>query len=339
MDESVQNQNMVHLFQKYIENRCTRQELLTVLNWLKESGDSPEFDFSSQALWKQIDSQASVPDKKEAGRLNREANLLLSRIRQKEGYPIKRNVFPLRKQPLRFAALFLLFLSIGTGYYFTRKPDMVPITYKEISAGRGETKEYTLDDGTHVILNSESKIVIPSDYNENDRSVEMTGEGFFDVVPDPRKPFILKNGIAQVKVLGTSFNVKAYPDDDCVSVSVSEGRVLVTVDNLDLQLRVSPSEHLTINRKTGGLAKSPFEVNHYISWIEGSLFFDKEPIDEVVRTINRRYPTNVILRCGRCDHIISGTSDNKSLEAVVEAICFTTGLKHKKEGENIILYE
>ncbi len=339
MNDSIQNTRILHLLQKYIENKCTEQELFSLLHGLKKSEYNQPFDLVSESLWKYIDSQIAYPDKRRSSILKKEVDLLLQRINQKEKTALTQKTIFYRNWLYRIAAIFLLLLCISTGYYFMGKSDRQEIVYKEISTGRGETKEYTLDDGTHVILNSESKLIIPSDYNDKNRYIQMSGEGFFDVSPDPDHPFIIKNGYAKVKVLGTSFNVKTYHEDDYINVTVSTGNVLVNVDELDLQLRVTPSEHLSINKKTGNLTKLPLQDNKYINWIEGSLFFEKEPINEVIKTINRRYSKNVILQCKDCNYIISGTHDNKSIEAVVEAICFTTGLKYKTDGENIILYE
>ena len=338
MDEQTQHTIRVSLLQKYIENRCTEQELYTLLNWLKSPDDNQAFDSVSQSAWEQIVRKTSFPDEERVTALNKEVDELLQKIKEKNNPPARVVSLSRRNWVYRIASVVLLLLAIGAGYYLTGRSEKAQITYKEVIAAQGETKEYTLADGTYIRLNSESKLVIPSDFNEENRTIEMVGEGFFDVVRDPDKPFVITNGNTQVKVLGTSFNLKAYKDDDYINVTVSSGKVLVNVSDLDLQLRVTPSEHLSINKKTGNLTKLTFEENLYSNWVEGTLFFNKEPIGEVLKTINRKYRKKVILQ-SNSKHIISGTHDNKSIEAVVESICFTTGLKQKKDGENIILYE
>ena len=91
--------------------------------------------------------------------------------------------------------------------------------------------------------------------------------------------------------------------------------------------------------QNGNINKETIQENNYIKWIQGSLYFNKEPIREVIKTINRTYNCKVILQCKNCDYKITGTHDNKSIEAVIEAICFTTGLHSRQEGEKIILYD
>ncbi len=329
---------MIPLLQKYIENKCTESELHTLLKWLKSSENNCEFEAVSESFRKHIDRQIHYPDEKRIKELNREVNALLQKINQKDtGSVGKRKLFP-RIRIYRIAAVFLLLIGMGTVFHLiTNNPKEV--TYKEIFADQGKTKEYTLDDGTHIVLNSESKIIIPSDYNHRDRNIEISGEAFFEVTPDPDKPFIVKNGNAQIKVLGTSFNVKGYENDNYMNVTVSTGKVLLTVPDWDLQLRIMPSEHLSFNKKTGNLTKSLLQENNYTRWMSGSLYFEKEPLTEVIKTINRKYDKKVILQCKDCKYILSGTHDNKSIESVIESVCFTTGLKYKEENGNIILYE
>ena len=143
----------------------------------------------------------------------------------------------------------------------------------------------------------------------------------------------------QVKVMGTSFNVKAYEEDSSLGITVSTGKVMVSIPREDMQMRIETMEHLNVNKETGELSKVSLEDNGYIKWIEGSLFFEKEPLVEVLKTINRKYDQNIELQDKTYNPIISGTHDNKSLEAVIEAICFTTGLKYMEEGKSIILYK
>ncbi|MDR2917058.1 MAG: FecR domain-containing protein, partial [Tannerella sp.] len=237
----------------------------------------------------------------------------------------------------RIAAVILFFFIVGTGYYFVRSGQEKVISYKEITVSRGEIKEYTLDDGTHIVLNSGSKLTIPSDYNREHREIEMTGEAFFDVTPNPEKPFIIKNGETRVKVLGTSFNLKSYGEDNFLELTVSTGKVLIDVPDMDIRLRVNPLEHLSVDKQKGTLSKLKLDENYYAGWVNGTLYFDKTPIGEVIKSINRKYNKTVILSGPDYDNLISGTHDNKNLDAIIESICFATGLKPHVKGDTILL--
>jgi len=339
MDNHKLNTKIISLLQKYIENRCDEHELRTLLYWLKSPDSSDDFDFISESLWGKLAEKYTYPDESRIAVLDQEVDILLRKVKTKQVSP-KSEKGSRRLFIYRAAAIFLVLVSVSIGYFSVKNTDVIEeIVYKEITTSRGETKEYTLDDGSHIVLNSGSKLRIPSNYNKENRSVEMIGEVFFDVTSNPQKPFIIKSGSTQVKVLGTSFNVKAYPEDNTIGVTVSTGKVLVNVADIDLQLRVLPMEHLVVYKETGSLTKSSLSENNYTRWMEGHLYFYKEPLSEVIKIINRKYDKDVVLHCKDCNPLISGSHDNKSLEAVIEAICFTTGLKYRENNGSIILYD
>jgi len=326
---------IISLLQKYIENKCSEKELRLLLNWLKSSDETKNFDRISNDLWLQLNQKIAYPDEMQKTKLNKEVDQLFRKIKKQS---VSEPFFLQKKWLPKVAAILLFILGIGSTYLLM-KNDPEFIEYTEIYASQGEIKEYTFDDGTHVILNSESKLLIPSNYNNSERTIEMTGEGFFNVTANPQKPFVIKSGKTEVKVLGTSFNFKSYEEDNFIEVTVSTGKVLVNISEMDVRLKVTPSEHLSVNKHNGSLSKSTLQENNYTKWRDGALYFEQEPILEVLKTINRKYDTNVILDCPDCHHIITGTHDNKNIDAVIDAICFTTGLKKRSEGQNIILYK
>ncbi|MDR1372564.1 MAG: FecR family protein, partial [Dysgonamonadaceae bacterium] len=214
MVERTQHAQMVSLLQKYIENKCTEHELYILLDWLKLPVSYQGFDSISQSVWSRINQQMTLSDEEHAIALRKAADILLHQIKEKNNRQTGKVNFSRRKWIYRVAAVALIMLSVGIGYYLTDKPKEEQIVYKKISTNQGEIKEYTLKDGTHVILNSESRLIIPSDFNGEARNIEMIGEGFFEVAPNPDKPFIIKNENTRIKVLGTSFNIKAYQEDE-----------------------------------------------------------------------------------------------------------------------------
>ena len=330
---------IISLLRKYVKDQCSEQELRTLLQWLKSSDHHIGFDWVVQPLWDAIDKDMPRPDEEGENELRQEVSSLLSEIRQQKTSDSKVRSKNRLNGFYRVAAILILALSVTLGALKVLDRPQSVVTYVEKMSAKGETKSLLLADGTKVILNSDTKLIIPSNFNKEERIIELEGEGFFDVTPDPDKPFIIKSGETRVKVLGTSFDFKSYKEDEFIKLTVSTGKVRVNMIDQDLQLAVSPNEHLSINKIDGNVRKESIEENNYIKWIHGSLYFNKEPIREVLKTINRTYNRKVILQCKNCDYRITGTHDNKSIEAVIEAICFTTGLRSKREGGNIVLYE
>ncbi|WP_075556786.1 FecR family protein [Parabacteroides timonensis] len=337
----MQDTIIILLLQKYIKNQCSEQELHALLHWLKSPDNHAELDLVVKPLWETIDKNMSRPEGEREKELHEEVSLLLSGVKRKDrkiSNPEVRDKNRLNGF-YRIAAILILAFSVTFGLLKVLDRPSPQLTYTEKVSNKGEKKNIVLSDGTKIILNSDTKLRIPADFNKEERVLEMEGEGFFDVAPDPNKPFIIKSGEARVRVLGTSFDFKSYKEDDFIKLTVSTGKVRVNVDDQDLQLSVSPNEHLSVNKVDGNVSKETIQENNYIKWIQGSLYFNKEPIREVIKTINRTYNCKVILQCKNRDYKITGTHDNKNIEAVIEAICFTTGLHSRQEGDNIIIYD
>lgn len=337
----MQDTIIILLLQKYIKNQCSEQELHALLHWLKSPDNHAELDLVVKPLWETIDKNMSRPEGEKEKELHEEVSLLLSGVKRKDrkiSNPIIRDKNRLNGF-YRIAAILILAFSVTFGLVKVFDRPSSQLTYTEKVSNKGEKKNIVLSDGTKIILNSDTKLRIPADFNKEERVLEMEGEGFFDVAPNPDKPFIIKSGETRVRVLGTSFDFKSYKEDDFIKLTVSTGKVRVNVDDQDLQLSVSPNEHLSVNKIDGNVSKETIQENNYIKWIQGSLYFNKEPIREVIKTINRTYNRKVILQCKNRDYKITGTHDNKSIEAVIEAICFTTGLHSRQEGDNIIIYD
>lgn len=332
---------IISLLQRYIKNQCSEQELRTLLHWLKSPDNHTELDLVVKPLWDTIDKKMSRPDNEREKELHEEVSLLLSGIKDKNKKTSNPRIRSKNRLNgfYRIAAILILAFSVTFGLLRVLDRPSPQLTYTENISNKGEKKNILLADGTKIILNSDTKLRIPGNFNKEERIIEIEGEGFFDVTPNPDKPFIIRSGETQIRVLGTSFNFKSYKEDDFIKLTVSTGKVRVNVADQDLQLSVSPNEHLSINKIDGNVSKETIQENNYIKWIQGSLYFNKEPIREVIKTINRTYNRKVILQCKNCDYKITGTHDNKSIEAVIEAICFTTGLHSRQEGDNIIIYD
>lgn len=338
----MQDTIIISLLQKYIGNQCTEQELKTLLHWLKSSDDHACLDLVVKPLWDTIDKRIVMPDNQRENELRSEVSSLLNKIKQRKEettHHVRISNRNLLNGFYRIAAILIIAFSVTFGLLKIMNSPSETITYIEKTSLKGEKKSIVLPDGTKVVLNSDTRLRILDNFNEQQRTIEMEGEGFFEVTPNPEKPFVIKSGKTQVSVLGTSFDFKSYTEDDFIKVTVSTGKVRVNVPDQDLQLSLTANEHLSVNKTDGAIRKETIQENNYIKWIKGSLYFNKEPITEVIKNINRTYNRKIILQCKNKNQIISGAHDNKSIEAVVEAICFTAGLRSRTEGEQIIIYE
>lgn len=243
------------------------------------------------------------------------------------------------RQTLKYAAAVVLVVlsSFGAKKVFDRI-EQANITYIEVIAADKERKEIILPDGSTVVLNARSSLRYPNKFITDNRMIEIKGEAFFQVSKDKEHPFIVRTDVGDVKVLGTSFDVKAYKDDKLFSVSVNTGKVEVKMK--ESLMRLLPNECLTYNKENGEITKRKDDAEKVTSWIQGGLYFNNTPIQSIVLELERMYGCQIELD-SNCvfDETLFGEHDNQSLDAVLKSIEYSTGIKYKKENKRIVLYK
>jgi ferric-dicitrate binding protein FerR (iron transport regulator) len=155
--------------------------------------------------------------------------------------------------------------------------------------GFGETKRIELTDGTVVTLNSRSTLAYPSENDKSLREVILSGEAYFDVAPDPRKPFIVKAGDVEIRVTGTQFNINAYENEEFVTTTLFQGSVSVHTSDGSVQ-RLDPGQQ-AVFAKTGKTLniEQPGKLNEFIEWKTGIIFFNNQPLKEIIKILERTY--------------------------------------------------
>mgnify|MGYP002596656513 CR=1 FL=1 len=248
----------------------------------------------------------------------------------------RRNVSPLF---LRYVAIVAVILSIGWGgFRLIRSNQEKVLTYTEVHVKNGEHKRIILPDGTSVTLNAGSYLRYPREFITDVRRIEMNGEAFFEVTRDEEKPFLIHTKDADVKVLGTSFNVKAFDMDEQLTVSVQTGKV--QVDLPEAMMRLLPDEQFVMDKTKGEFQKRNEDARLSTVWIKGGLYFNRTPIRTVVNELVRMYNRTIEFASGaEYDDYIYGEHDNKSLEAVLKSIQYSTDIKYRIENDKIVLYK
>lgn len=204
------------------------------------------------------------------------AEATFSKIEQR--FEARRNPYPLLKYA---AAVILLVCTSITLFYVNNYPKMIIV-----STSFGEKKEIGLPDGSTVTLNSLSSVSYPKKMRGDTREVILEGEAFFNVAKDGRKTFIVKvQEEIEVKVLGTQFNVSAYPDDENIITSLYEGAVAVTLDSGET-FRLQPGEQATYSKRLKSVEIESFEDENQ-DWIDCSLCFSRKPLKEILKTLER----------------------------------------------------
>ena len=161
-----------------------------------------------------------------------------------------------------------------------------------VEVPRGGTYSLVLADGTTVYLNSGSSLEFPSRFSGAERRVKVNGEAYFEVKRDEAHPFVVSVGKMDVKVLGTSFNVKAYGEDPGIYTTLVEGRVAILHEG-KAACELKPGEQSYYNKEVGNVTVREVETDVYTAWKDGMFYFKDMPLGEILKTVARWYDLEV----------------------------------------------
>lgn len=199
-----------------------------------------------------------------------------------------------------------------------------------------ETQRVELPDGSVVTLNRNSSLSFDDDFNGEGRSVELTGEAFFDVAPDREKPFVISSGTIRVEVVGTAFNVSAYESDKQVNVTVETGVVRFSATTSGETIELRPGQAGTYAKSQDALSLNANPDVNYKSWSTRHIEFNGTPLQEVIKTLNRTYGSNITIAGTISDNcVVTVTFDQQTLDAVLRVLETTLNLTYRVNGDVI----
>lgn len=212
-----------------------------------------------------------------------------------------------------------------------------------IEVERGNRASVILSDGTKVWLNSESKLSYPQKFGSGDRLVLLEGEGFFDVTRDVKHPFVVHSDKLEVKVLGTKFNFKAYPNE-IDKVFLKEGKVEVAPRNhsntITNNVILYPNDIISYSQQSGFSSVQTTNTETLEKWIMGEHVFIDETLDDIVRNLERTYEVKIVIR----DPILKTERYNcrapagVPLSQILELLKRTGQFDYVKENNQVILF-
>ncbi|MCK0132003.1 FecR domain-containing protein [Flavobacteriaceae bacterium F08102] len=258
-------------------------------------------------------------------------------LNDKHSAKIRHDIYPKIDQPnlktaykkwIKIAAVIIITLTIGglslnfsTG---THKIKQIKVKIAKLTkeAPFGKKLTFTLPDGSKVKLNSGSKIEYPEQFNDSLREVLLSGEAFFDVKKDLTHPFIVKTAYVSTHVLGTSFNIKAYDDENDIAVTLATGKVRINWNEKDT-LVLAPSDQARFNKSTKSITKQKIDVDQFLGWKDGILRFDDEKLETALPKLEKWFNVKIKLlnkKSAKC--AFTGIFKDASLQRILENITF-----------------
>lgn len=323
------------LLEKYCKNACTGEELNSVLDWFNTSAGTPEGKALLYKIWDELsdeDSEIKVDFGHLLNRIHHEINLTQSKdLLQRADQDLIR--YKRKERFIRIftrAAAILMFPVLGFGLYMSFKYQSVRdsqvsvnLAYNEVFSSVDAITKVTLPDGSNVWLNHSSSLRYPAIFQGDSRGVELIGEGYFEVTHNPAKPFIVTAGVIDVKALGTTFNVMAYPEEDKIETSLIEGSVELQREGPcrrpNQLIKMKPTDLAVFQKNNNKFFVRTISDDRYFSWKEGKLVFNKEPIGEVAKKLSRWFNVEIQIKDPRLNELTyTGTFVDETLPQVME---------------------
>lgn len=330
---------------------CSPRELEYVESWLDED---PQNSRALQGIMKglQDEEHDPAPILPDAGSVKAFLDFSISRdnrsVDQPAKYmPIKKSAdFTSNTRVKILAVCMVLLMAFSFSLYLQYEPPAnehtpAKIVIQERSLPYGQTATMRFSDGSVIKLNGGSTLRYPAKFSTGLRKVQLEGEAFFDIERDTERPFIVEVGNTTTRVLGTSFNIRAYSDEADIQVAVVEGRVGVSGYTESDPSAAGKEIILGTNEwasylPTGNLnEKGRGNIREKVAWKDQVLLFNDKPFSEVARMLERWYGVDITIEDEELNKtVLAGEHNNVSLRTVLESIKFVLDIDYTmKDGE------
>ena len=280
----------------------------------------------------------------------------------------KSKYFKLKSFAIAAAIAGVVFTAAQFFSYFNSEKKIIPVEKNEIIAKKGTKSKLLLPDGTQVWLNSDSKLTYSSAFNQELREVTLEGEAYFDVVKNPKKPFIVHTSAIDIKVLGTAFDVKSYPQDATIETTLMRGSIEVKKNNEPntSKIMLKPNEKLVYNKlleksNVNNISQSA-DNNHPLttdpqvisistipknivdsarietSWVYGKLLFEGETFRELAPRMERWFNVKInFINDKVANYRFRGVFENENIDEALIALELTASFKYSIKGNEVFI--
>lgn len=221
---------------------------------------------------------------------------------------------------LRIAGVIMLPLLILIGIQTYKETSLEKETWVEIKAPAWTRAQFSLPDGTTGWLNSNSSVKYNGNFND-DRQVTLTGEAFFDVYKDKKRPFIVNTNELIIRALGTRFNIASYQNENNIEVILEEGKLIFNEKEMNKSYTMNPNDLVVYDKTLKDFSTEVVQPQKYLSWTEGKLVFRNDPVDVIARRLERWYNIDVEVNGSLTEDLrLRATFIDEGLEEVLDLL-------------------
>lgn len=321
------------LLKKYADGQCSADEERSIKDWLSQHIADPTYDTAFEKLLDSTPAYADSLSVKNSWR-RIERRIECENVKQKSDSK-KRLRFRLFAACMAIAACAMIFS------FLHEKGESECLEWKELYADRGTTAEVTLCDGTTLWLNSGTKVIYPTAFDGDTRTIFIDGEVYVDVTPDSLKPFIVSSSKVKVKVHGTQFSVKSFAEANNIEVVLISGSVTVEDSgNNAFSRTLSPGELIRYNPKFGTVEEYEINPATYGRWQNNhNLRFINQSLEDIAKELERHFDVEILIE----DATLAATQyyasfiNNESLEKILQALNSNGIMKITKRHDTIVI--
>jgi ferric-dicitrate binding protein FerR (iron transport regulator) len=281
---------------KYLSGNCSAAECEELTEWVESSEENKKHFSEMKNAWTManitsLNQETSNPEENYKVLVQK----ITSASEMENAYTEGRFRIP---GFLKIAAAILIAIGITAliSKYVWDKPYMVA-DFHELVVPSGQQAQLTLPDGTKIWLNSKSKLTYPGTFTSETREVVLDGEGYFQVSHNPEKPFIVKTSHLDVKVLGTSFNITNYSDEDKITLALETGSISISEQELaENSMKLKPEEMAVYSKADRNIVVSEADSEIYKSWLKGQFKFRNLSFEDISRRLGRNFNVEFVFK-------------------------------------------
>jgi len=325
---------------RYLSGECSGEEKEAIKAWIREKPEHGRMMKLMQEAWQP--SKIATPEwdtEKLWAKVVREAGIQNAPKDEKRALPLRNRIMSPRI--LRIAAALFLMVSLSYTY----------LKYQPVSGGgpalaemlnvtvaNGETASLTMADGSEVLLDAGSSFSYPESFSGKIREVSLDGEAYFKIAHNPEQPFIVHAAHAVVTVLGTEFNVSAWPGGRNITVAVSNGKVSLrsAKSKEDKSVVITRGQVSAVDEEGAIFPPRNADVTDYKGWMNRSRIYTNAPLYEIIDQVERWYDLQITLP-GQyvADEKLTIQIRDETADSVLELIAVLTGMDYTMNGRDV----
>lgn len=324
------------LIVKYLNRQSNQHEIAELQSWISESEENQRYFIETQYLW----NHTGVKNKPDI-----DTAFQNFKNRLQEERPVKLRSRLARLYPvLRYAAILLIaFVLGGMSYYFINGYQVNKNDSKQYSiyVPYGAKTRVELPDKSVVWLNAGSTLSYKQSFDKKARNVYLKGEGYFEVKHNASRPFIVHANQASIEDLGTEFDVKAYPEDTDLNVTLLKGSIqLTTIYKPGKPLLLKPNQSAIINKLQKNVVVKPVVADNAAAWTQGKILFNDVLFGNIVRRLERDYNVKIVVKNPKLNKLrfIGDFQNAQSIGEILDIMTANNDFHYKRNKNVITVY-